>query len=284
MGKDASPLNPKTKRKPILLRMILTVLTLFVLLCVVGCALQRKLIYFPTKLTPTAAAQVAAEGGFLPWKNKEDKIIGWYLPAKGASTGSVLVIHGNAGYALNRSYFAQPIHEAALVDVYILEYPGFGAREGSPSMKSFLEAADEAFDMLPDKTPRYVVSESIGTGPATYLAKSHSRDVAGFALFVPYNDFVSLGKARMPFLPVSLILLDRYDPAKWISEYSGPIKFVVAENDEVIPAKFGLKLHDAFRGPKLLEVIPQAHHNDVSEQSPEWWNGVFSFWRQHARP
>ena len=65
------------------------------------------------------------------------------------------------------------------VNVFILEYPGYGARAGSPSEKSFLAAAEEAFAMLTNAGPIYVVGESLGTGVAAYLAKTHSRQVSG---------------------------------------------------------------------------------------------------------
>src|SRR5687767_5506680 len=97
--------------------------------------------------------QMAAMEGFQPWRNKAGEIIGWKLPASGSPTGCVLVVHGNAGCALNRSYIASPIHEAVSRDVYVLEYPGYGARVGSPSMKSFLAAGEEAFALLPSESP-----------------------------------------------------------------------------------------------------------------------------------
>jgi fermentation-respiration switch protein FrsA (DUF1100 family) len=283
MPTDVLPLKPKLKRKSRAMSMIVAFIGFYLLICAAGCALQRRLIYFPTKLKPDVAEQAAAQRGFVPWKNGEGKNIGWHLPAKGVTEGSVLIVHGNGGCALQRDYIAEPIHQAASVDVFVLEYPGYGAREGSPSEKSFLAAADEAFDLLSKNNPRYLVSESLGTGVAAHVAQCHQKDVAGIVMFVPYDDFLSLAKERMRFLPVSLILLDRYNPAKWLQDYSGPVKFVIAELDEIIPARFGLKLHEGYRGPKWLEVIPQAHHNEVSGQSADWWKSVFTFWRQPSK-
>lgn len=267
------------KRK--VLRVLLTLLGVYVLLCICGCALQRRMIYFPTKLDPKLAGTMAERAGFTPWENQSGQIIGWKLPSTKSSTGSVLIVHGNAGCAIDRSYFAKPIHEAASVDVFVLEYPGYGAREGSPGEKSFLAAADEAFASLDTNHPIYVVSESLGTGVAAHLAKKHGSKVAGLAMFVPYNNFVQLAQSKMSFLPVSLILLDRYDPEKWLKDYRGPIQFVLAENDQVIPIKFGQRLVDSYDGCKNLEIVRGAGHNSVSAQSSEWWADVFSFWEKN---
>jgi len=144
---------------------------LFVLLAAL--VFQRRLIYIPTKIPATVIASVAAGHGFAPWKNPAGELVGWKMPAKTNATGSVLIVHGNAGCALSRDYIAQPIHDAAAVDVFVLEYPGYGARCGSPGKESMVAAAEEAFQLLPKNLPRYVVSESIGAGVACELAKNH---------------------------------------------------------------------------------------------------------------
>jgi len=264
-------------------RALLTLVALYLLLCAAGCALQRRLIYFPTKLDPRVANQMAAKEGFQPCHNQAGELIGWKLPANGTPTASVLVVHGNAGSALNRGYFAKPIHEAGSYDVYVLEYPGYGARAGSPSMKSFLAAAEEAFSALPTNQPTYIVSESLGTGVAAHLAKVYGNRVSGLMLFAPYNNLVAVGQRQMPFFPVWLILRERFNPAEWLKDYRGPMGIVIAGADEVIPPDLGQKLHDGYTGPKRLQVIDGAHHNDIAEQSSDWWKEVFSFWQQNQK-
>lgn len=264
-----------------IIRVLLSLSALYVLLCVAGCAWQRRLIYFPTKPDPRVADEMAAQAGFQPWRNKAGEIIGWKLAASTSSTGSVLIVHGNAGSALNRDYLANPIHAAVSVDVYVLEYPGYGARAGSPSMKSFLTAGEDAVEMLPKGSPIYIVSESLGTGVAAHLAKVYGNRISGLMMFAPYNSLVSVGQRQMPFLPVGLILRERFNPAAWLSDYRGPVSFLIAGADEVIPPDLGRKLHDGYAGPKRLQVVEGAHHNDVAGQPPEWWKQTFAFWQQN---
>lgn len=265
-----------------IVRVLASLAGVYALLCCAGCALQRRMIYFPTKLDPRVANQVAAKAGYQPWRTGGGELIGWKLPASGVSTGSVVVVHGNAGSALDRDYIARPIHEAGSRDVFILEYPGYGARGGSPSMKSFLAAAEDAFTTLPNQLPVHVVSESLGTGVAAHLAKAKGERVAGLLMFVPYNNLVSVGQRQMPFLPVTLLLTERFDPLEWLKDYRGPVGIVIAGSDEVIPPDLGLKLHDGYAGPKKLQVIEGARHNDVAGQRPEWWREVFAFWQEGA--
>jgi hypothetical protein len=264
------------------LGMLLTTVVLYVLIVVAAALFQRRLIYFPTVLSPAVAERRATEKGLAPWRNSQAQLIGWKLPSSGQHVANVLIVHGNAGSAVDRDYFARPIHDAAPVDVYILEYPGYGMRGGSPSMTSLLEAADEAFRFLPTHEPVYIVSESLGSGVATHLAQAQPNRVAGLALFMPYDDLVSVAQSAMPFLPVSLVLRERFTPAAWLAQYRGPLKVVLAGNDHVIPSRFGQRLFDSYAGPKELQVVPGAGHNDVADQSATWWKTVFAFWERNS--
>jgi pimeloyl-ACP methyl ester carboxylesterase len=262
-------------------RILIAVAIAYLFFCACGCALQRKLLYFPTKIPADAVIQAGAEHGFLPWKNPSGQIIGWKIPASGTATGSVLIVHGNAGSAIGRDYLAQPIHDAEPVDVFVLEYPGYGAREGSPSKASFIAAAEEAFQLMPAGLPKYIVSESIGTGVACELAKNHPQEVAGMALLAPYHNLASVAQRHIWFLPTYFLLLDRFNPEECLKSYHGPVKFVVAGSDEVVGPASGLRLYDSYGGIKDLQVFAGAHHNDIESQPPGWWEQVFLFWRQN---
>ena len=280
MSLEVPSAGPRLNWKNGVNRIFLRLTLFYALLCAGGCALQRRLIYFPTRLDPGSAEKAADQEGFRAWRNSSGKIIGWNLPATNTPSASVLIVHGNAGCALDRVYIARPIHDAAPFDVYILEYPGYGARSGAPSLSSLVAAGDEAFDALPKNLPRYIVSESLGAGVAAHIAKAHPSEAAGMLLFAPYNNLASVAQNRMPFLPAYLMLVDRYNPAEWLKDYSGPIKIVLAEQDEVTPMKFGRRLFVSYHGPKTLQIVPHAHHNDIAAQSPDWWRETFLYLRE----
>jgi hypothetical protein len=152
--------------------------SLFVLAAAV---FQRRLIYFPRTIPPALAEPAAAELGFVPWRNPSGQIIGWKFPATSSPVASVLITHGNAGCAIDRRYLAGPIQDAAPVDVYVLEYPGYGSRAGSPDKRSILAAAEEAFGLLTNGLPKYLVSESIGAGVERRRACAfHALSRSGF--------------------------------------------------------------------------------------------------------
>jgi pimeloyl-ACP methyl ester carboxylesterase len=272
----------KSGRHFIRLLQLLLIVYLVVVLAVL--IFQRRLLYFPTRIPAGSVVQTAAEHGFVPWKNPAGRIIGWKISASGDSTGSVLIVHGNAGCAIDRDYLARPIHDASDAAVFILEYPGYGAREGSPCKKSLIAAAEEAFQLLPAGPPKYVVGESLGTGVACELAKNHPQAVAGLALFAPYYNLASVAQRQMRFLPAYFLLLDRFNPENCLKDYRGPVKFIVAGADEIIGPASGLRLAKSYGGPEELQVFPGARHNEVSGQPTIWWKQVFSFWQKHPVP
>jgi len=253
----------------------------YVVMLILFTLLQRYLIYVPTRVTQDFADEAAAKAGFVAWRNGAGRLIGWKCPASSAPTGSILILHGNGGWALNRAYMVRPIHAAASLDVFILEYPGYGAREGSPGETSLLSASDEAFENLPEKLPAYLVSESLGTGVAAHLAQKFPADVAGLAMFVPYDKLASVAGNHVPFLPAYFLLWYRFDPVDWLKDYHGPVEVIVAGSDEIIPPKLGEQLYEGYNGPKILQVIPGARHSSTTAESPDWWNEVLAFWQLH---
>ena len=253
----------------------------YALLVVAVALCQRRLIYFPTYLTPSLAEPAARRHGFAPLRETSGEIIGWKLSPTNSASGTVLIFHGNAGCALDREYLALPIHEALPLEVVIVEYPGYGAHAGSPDLAGILATAESAFAQLPTNRPVVLVSESIGAGPAAHLARKFPEQINGLVMFVPYDDFGRVAQSAMPFLPARWLLRDRFLPAEWLADFRGPVQFVLAGADEVIPTKRGQSLHDGYAGPKRLQIIPGARHNDVAVQSAEWWRGVFEFLKQN---
>lgn len=273
----------KASLQSTMLQALLTVAIAYAVMLLLAAAFQRRLLYYPAIMDAAVVSERAAANGLEPWQNARGQLIGWKLPSRQTPVASVLVAHGNAGSALDRTYFAQPLHGAAAIDVYILEYPGYGSRAGSPSMRSLLAAADEAFALLPANAPRYLVGESLGSGVVAHLAGARGSEVSGIALFMPYDKLVNVAQAAVPFLPVSLVLRERFDPATWLASYRGPMKVVLAEFDEVIPPRFGQQLYDGYRGPKDLQMVAGARHNDPAEQTPAWWSRVLTFWETSSR-
>ncbi len=252
---------------------------------------QRSMIYYPSRSDAESLEREARAQGFEPWNNALGETIGYRslaAPGDPRPPAAILVTHGNAGYAMHRADYAQILRNAApdnAISVYILEYPGYGARSGQPSQETFLDAAREGISQIPDNIPLVLLGESIGTGVASATASAHPERVAGLLLLTPFDSLANVAQHHYPILPVRWIMRDQYPSEKWLKNYWGPVAIVLAANDSIVPAKFGQKLHDTYAGPKKLIVADRADHNDLLHtMPPEQWQQAMSFLLPSGNP
>lgn len=245
---------------------------------------QRSMLYYPSHNDAASLERAANAQGFEAWKNQQGETIGYRsLPSSDDTRAplAVLIFHGNAGYAVHRADYATILRAAApdrALSVYILEYPGYGARGGSPSQEAFLAAASDALSAIPADIPVIILGESIGTGVASATAANYPERVRGLLLLTPFDSLVSVAQHHYPLLPVRWIMRDRYPSEEWLKSYRGPIAIILAANDTIVPAKFGQKLYDNYAGPKKLIIADQADHNDLLHTlPPSAWQEALTF-------
>lgn len=81
--------------------------------------------------------------------------------------------------------------------------------------------------------PIGILGESIGSGPASFLA-SASPAPDKIILVVPFDTLADVAARHFPFLPVRLMLRDRWDNIAALRNYPGPIDIYGALDDEII--------------------------------------------------
>jgi pimeloyl-ACP methyl ester carboxylesterase len=244
-------------------------------------ALQRQMIYYPAVAEEDALLQEARRHGLVPWRDAGGALIGWHTANAGEGARRMLVFHGNAGHALHRNYYVNGLVALhAGWEVYIFEYPGYGARPGSPSEAAIKSSAERALRLLlsRDSRPLYILGESLGSGVASYLAGTFPSQVAGLLLVTPFSSLVDVAAHHFRFLPVRALLSERYDSTAALSGYAGPVAFLLAGQDEVVPKALGRRLHDHYPGRKWLREIPGAGHNTLPlYPGAEWWQQASDF-------
>lgn len=263
-------------------RFLVVGIGLYALACI-GCAsFQRRLIYFPPHLSAEQVNESAKTAGLERWNNPSGQAIGMKrLASQQPAMGRVLITYGNGSWTVGCAHYADDIQKLASFDVFILEYPGYADRAGSPSQKSIFHSAEEAFQLMGTNQPIYLLGESLGSGVAAYLAGMHSNKIAGLILLSPYNRLTSVAQEHMPILPVWLMLMDRYPSEDYLRNYHGPVGIMVDGRDEVVPEIFGLQLYDNYSGPKRLWSYPDGSHIVIMESSEKFWGEVLDFWQSN---
>ena len=223
-------------------------------------AFQRMLIYYPETADSGRLETQAAREGLLPWHNADGTFIGWRTQ-HGAGT-PLLLLHGNAGHSLHRSYFVSRLNDAEIAPpIFILEYPGYGARPGTPTESNLVAAAVEAIDLLGQ--PVILAGESLGSGVACGAASQRPGSIRGLLLIAPFDSLVAVARKHYPWAPVSLILRDRYDSSSALHKLRAPLAVIVAEEDAIVPVDSAIRLFDSYSGPKKAWRVPGSGHNEV---------------------
>ena len=107
------------------------------------------------------------------------------------------------------------------------------------------------------------MGESLGCGVAAAITKKTTVPIAGIILITPWDTLASVAKSLFPFLPVQLVLTDKYDSIENLKSFKNKISVVGAERDDILPIKHAVNLYNALpEGRKKMWIIKSAHHND----------------------
>lgn len=275
----------RERRKPVVLSRLLLLLFLALLAfyLVAGAVIafnQRWFIYVPPTYTAGHMSRLARAADLERWTNSAGERIGmWRASPRQPARANVLVLYGNGSCAVNSAHYANEIQRVAAFDVFILEYPGYGDRPGTPTQRTLAQAADNALETLPTNQPVYLVGESLGSGVAAHLAGKYPGRIAGVMLLSPFDSLTDVAQYHMPVFPIHLILMDRFPSEEDLRRYHGPVGVMVDGRDKVVPEKFGLRLYDGYAGPKRLWQFPQDGHIVIGESHEKFWKEVIAFWQ-----
>ncbi|MCX6928924.1 MAG: alpha/beta hydrolase [Verrucomicrobia bacterium] len=216
---------------------------------------QRAMLYFPTH---SGLSSVLA-----PWLDGH-RTIGYCREVPNPRT-IWLMMHGNAGQAADRDYVLQRMSEKD--SLYVLEYPGYGSREGSPCLQSINQAASEGYRLLRARnpnTPVCVLGESLGSGSACALAQEKTPPDK-ILLVVPFDSLANVASGHFPFLPVRLMLRDTWNNVESLRHYAGPVVIFGAVGDTIIPMSHAQALANQI--PKAQFIPIAGGHNDWSQDA-----------------
>ena len=264
-------------------RPILGLLVLCLGIGVLPMLFEGRFIYFPEKY-PGGIWEVqetkASEGHALPviedanFSSQDGvNLHGWYCtPGRrkdhtfSSHRGEMVLLffHGNGGnithrYDMIRWLIALP------VNVFIIDYRGYGKSRGSPSEKGLYLDARAAWDYLISErripVERVILfGESLGGAVAIDLA-TRVRPT-GLIVQSSFTSIPDMAKVIFPFLPRFLVRTKMNSIDK-ISKVDCPKLFVHSPPDEVVPYEFGRRLFEAATEPKQFYEIPGASHNNT---------------------
>ncbi len=184
----------------------------------------------------------------------------------------VLRFYGNADRADRWVALEAEMWNNRAVEVWGMNYPGFGGSTGPARLAKMGPAALTTFDELQkaaSNRPIVVYGASLGTTTALHIAAN--RKIAGLILHNPvamrqiilrqfgwWNLWLFAG-------PMAQKVPRELDSIANARTSRGPVIFLLAEQDEVIAPRFQRLVVESYAGEKRIIPLAGAHHNDPIE-------------------
>ncbi len=213
---------------------------------------QRNLLYHPFENNySTDKANFSYEEVFIPASNGNN-LKGWLHTKDLNSKKTLVFFHGNAGDLRNRIYKLNLIKDFD-INFLIVAYRGFSGNKGKPTEIGLYEDARSTLNWLINQKIRedqiIIYGESLGTGVSIEVAQN--KKFAGIILESPFTSMVDAGKFYYPYLPVSLLLKDRYETIKKLENINSPILVMHGKNDKIVPFFMGQQVFEKANEPKF---------------------------------
>ena len=118
-----------------------------------------------------------------------------------------------------------------------------------------------------------IYGESLGTGVATHL--SQNKEFAGVILETPFTSMIDAAKKFYPYIPVGLLLKDKFENKNKIKNIKSPILIMHGAKDQIVPFEMGKKMFEIANEPKYSYFTKYDNH--MMEYDENLVNALNSF-------
>ena len=189
------------------------------------------------------------------------ELLGWYHEKNLKDYKTLIFFHGNAGSLENRIHKLNHFKEMK-INFLIIAWRGFSGNDGKPTEQGLYLDGSSAIDWLKkkgiDEKSLILYGESLGTGVATHLAQKKSY--AGVILETPFTSMIDAAKTFYPYIPVNLLLKDKFENYKKIKNINSPILVMHGEADQIVPFSMGKKIYEIANEPKYSYFTKYDNH------------------------
>jgi hypothetical protein len=245
---------------------LVTAALIYLGLCAWVFVTQRSQMYFPTPAVEHPGAEVV-------WlESHGERLKLWAVRRPGVE--ALVYFGGNAedvAGSIDEFSAAFPRHS-----LYLVNYRGYGGSSGHPTEQGLFEDALAVYEFAKERHSEVsVMGRSLGSGVAVYVASQ--RQVSRLVLVTAFDSMANVAKAHFRWLPVGVLLRDRYDSASRAADVQAPVLIVAAGEDEIIPRARSEALAAAFEPQQVQAVaVPGVGHNTL-DLSPEYLGSVRAF-------
>jgi len=222
---------------------------------------QRNLLYHPSENNyQNDKIQFNYDEIFIK-VNDEIHLKSWIIKKDFKKLKTLLIFHGNAGHLSNRIYKLNELYKLD-INILLISWRGFSGNKGSPTEKNLYQDAEASIQWLNEQGANnnqiILYGESLGSGVAVEIGKENNFN--SIILESPFTSIENSAKIYYPYLPVKLLLKDRYDSINKIKMINTPILIMHGKKDDVVPFSMGKELFEKANSPKHSYFTPDDDH------------------------
>jgi len=231
--------------------LILVFVSIYFFILISTYLFQRNLLYHPGE-NNYFGDQLAVSIEKVKIKTTDNiELLSWFHNKNLNDYKTILFLHGNAGSLENRIHKINHFKDIN-VNFLIIAWRGFSGNKGKPTEEGLYEDARSAVRWLMSQGVSenniIIYGESLGTGVTTEIAQN--KNFAGIILESPFTSMIDAGKDKYPYLPVKLLLKDKYESNKKIKNINSPILIMHGKVDNIVPFHMGKKMYELANEPK----------------------------------
>jgi len=241
----------KLKRRNFFLELIIGIIVVYASVLILLFIFQRNLMYHPLENNYSGDKLEVEVEKVKIITTDNISLLGWFHKKDLKKFKTIVYFHGNAGKLENRIHKLNHFKDMD-INFLIIAWRGFSGNKGKPNEKGLYIDARSTIQWLKKlglkEKDIILYGESLGTGVATEIAQSNNY--AGLVLETPFTSMVEAAKNFYPYIPVSILLKDKYDNQKKIKNINIPVLVMHGEADQIVPFWMGKKIYEIANQPK----------------------------------
>lgn len=228
--------------------------------------IELRSIFFPMKQIEITPKEENLNYEDVYFKTEDGLSLNGWLVKNPKAKATILFFHGNAGNISHRIEKIVIFNQLGL-NVFIIDYRGYGRSQGRASEEGIYKDARAAFDYLygrPDINNKKIIAYGESIGGAVAIDLATKRGVSCLIVDSSFTSAKDMVRKFYPFIP-PFLFKTKFDSAKKVKDIKSDKLFIHSINDEIVPFEFGQKLYEEALPSKELLKIHGGHNSGFLE-------------------
>jgi uncharacterized protein len=206
------------------------------------------------------------------------KLHGWYVPNQDARR-LVVYCHGNCEHVADQANLIFRLQSYLAATVFVFDYRGYGRSRGKPQERGCIADGLAAQRWLADREgvdTQDIVLLGRSIGGAIAVAMAAEQGARALVVENTFSRMTDAAAALYPWLPVRLVMSNRYKSIDRIKNYHGPLFQAHGTGDEIVSIELGRRLFEgSTRRRKHFYEVPNLRHHDT--MPPMYYSTLAAF-------